>query len=109
MEQATITAQAPVVTLINVFAVDPKEQQHLVELWQRAADELMRHLPGFVSASIHRSLDGTKVVNYAQWRSEESFRSMLTDQAAGERLRALNELASPVPVLCEVISVHKPA
>lgn len=31
----------------------------------------MRHIDGFVSANIHASLDGTRAVNYAQWRSEE--------------------------------------
>jgi Antibiotic biosynthesis monooxygenase len=66
MSESTIRADAEVVTLINVFTVDPDDQQRLVELWQRATDEVMRHLPGFVSANVHRSLDGTKVVNYAQ-------------------------------------------
>lgn len=44
-----------------VFTVEPENQQRLVEVWQRGTDELMRHLPGFASANIHRSLDGTKV------------------------------------------------
>jgi antibiotic biosynthesis monooxygenase (ABM) superfamily enzyme len=52
--------------LINVFTVDPKDQERLVELWQEGTEEVMRHLPGFISANVHRSLDGTKVINYAQ-------------------------------------------
>lgn len=32
-----------------------------------ATDEVLRHLPGFVSANVHRGLDGTTVVNYGQW------------------------------------------
>jgi heme-degrading monooxygenase HmoA len=36
----------------------------------------MKHAPGFVSANIHRSLDGKKVVNYAQWESKEAFEAM---------------------------------
>jgi Antibiotic biosynthesis monooxygenase len=69
MSESIIRADAPVVTLINVFTVDPVDQQRLVEAWGRATDDVMRHLPGFVSANLHRSLDGTKVVNYAQWEA----------------------------------------
>lgn len=29
--------------------------------------------PGFTSANLHISLDKTRVVNYAQWRSKEDF------------------------------------
>jgi quinol monooxygenase YgiN len=106
MSASTIRADAPLVTLINVFTVDPADQQRLVETWQRATDEVMCHLPGIVSANIHRSLDGTKVVNYAQWESQEAFQAMLRDPTAGPLLRELAEIATPAPVLCEVVSVH---
>ncbi|MGO9335848.1 MAG: antibiotic biosynthesis monooxygenase [Acidimicrobiales bacterium] len=53
------------VTLVNVFTVDPKDQQQLVEHWQQATEKVIRHLPGFISANVHRSLDRTKVINYA--------------------------------------------
>ncbi len=106
MSESTIRAGAPVVTLVNVFTVDPENQQRLIELWQRATDEVMRHLPGFVSANIHRSLDGTKVVNYAQWASIDAFNAMLQNPEAGEYVRKLGEVGTPAPVLCEVVSVH---
>ena len=69
MCESTIRADSPVVTLINVFTVEPENQGRLIEAWQSSTDEVIRHLPGFVSANIHASLDGTKVVNYAQWES----------------------------------------
>jgi hypothetical protein len=37
---------------------------------------LVRHQPGFVSSALHRSLDGTKVAKYAQWRSLEEYEAM---------------------------------
>ena len=80
MSESTIRADSPVVTLINVFSVAPENQARLLEAWQRSTDEVIRHLPGFVSANIHASLDGTKVVNYAQWETREAFASMLTGQ-----------------------------
>ena len=46
--EASIRADAGIVTLINVFTVDPSGQQQLIELWQTATEEVMRHQPGFV-------------------------------------------------------------
>ena len=109
MSETTIRADAPLVTLINVFTVDPADQQRLIEAWQRATDDVMRHRPGFISANIHRSLDGTKVVNYAQWESREAFQAMLQDPEAGPLLQELAAIATPAPVLCEVVSVHRAA
>jgi heme-degrading monooxygenase HmoA len=53
----------------------------------------MRGLPGFVSANLHKSLDGTKVANYAQWRSREAFEAMLEDPEAIVHMREAVEIA----------------
>ncbi|MBD2772866.1 antibiotic biosynthesis monooxygenase family protein [Iningainema tapete] len=37
---------------------------------------LVRKQPGFLAANFHRSLDGTKVVNYVQWASIEASRAI---------------------------------
>jgi heme-degrading monooxygenase HmoA len=75
MAESVIRAGDRLVVLINVFTCTPDNQQRLVQAWQRGTDELMRYLPGFISANIHRSLDGTKVINYAQWVSREAFQA----------------------------------
>lgn len=108
MPETTISANDTVVTLINVFTVEPSRQRQLVELWQRATDEVLRHLPGFVSANVHRSFDGTKVVNYAQWQSREAFQAMLGNPEARPWLEQLAQVGTPAPVLCEVVSTHHP-
>ena len=66
----------------------------------------MRHLPGFVSANIHRSHDGRQVVNYAQWRTREDFEAALRDPEAGVHMRAAAAMAQFNPIVCEVASVH---
>ncbi len=106
MAETTIRAGAPLVTLINVFTVDPKDQERLVELWQEGTDEVMRHLPGFISANVHRSLDGTKVINYAQWQSVDAFTSSLRNSDVASYFERLARIGTPDPVLCEVVSVH---
>ncbi len=105
--EARIRAHAGIVTLINVFTVEPSHQQQLVELWQQATEDVMRHLPGFISASIHRSFDGTKVINYAQWETREAFAAIFQDPRANAQLTKLAEIGTPDPVLCEVVSVHQ--
>ena len=62
----TISPTRKLVTLINVFTVEPANQERLLDLLVRATEISVRHAPGFISASLHRGLDGTKVTMYAQ-------------------------------------------
>jgi quinol monooxygenase YgiN len=77
-----IAVDNSVVTLINVFTVPPERQQLLVDLLVEATEAVMKYQPGYVSANIHKSLDGTRVTNYAQWRSREAFEAMLENPEA---------------------------
>lgn len=106
MNTTMISSDQDVATLINVFTVTPDSQQQLVDLLIEATEQVMRHRPGFVSANIHASLDGTRVVNYAQWRSREDFHVMLNDPTAREHMNAMQTLGTAEPHLYEVASVH---
>jgi hypothetical protein len=61
----TIQANTGVITQINVFTVKPENQQALIDHLIAAA-AVARTVSGWKSISIHKSLDGTSVVNYAQ-------------------------------------------
>ena len=100
---ATIDKGRKLMTLVNVFTVSPAKQAELADLLVRATEETMRHLPGFISASIHRSLDGTRVVNYAQWRSQGDFAAMKDSPKARPHMQAAAALASFEPIVCEVV------
>jgi quinol monooxygenase YgiN len=76
--QTTITAGADVITHINVFTCPEVRQGELVASLDRAVREIFVHLDGFISANLHASLDQTRVVNYAQWRSVEDLDAALT-------------------------------
>jgi quinol monooxygenase YgiN len=102
---STIQAEAQIFTLINVFSVAPDRQQELADVLVEATEHTMRHLPGFVSANIHKSFDGRRVVNYAQWRSRDAFESMLRNPAARPHMTRAAALASFDPILCEVAHV----
>ena len=93
MPSTIIDPSVRVTTMINVFTVRRERQHDLVDLLNPAPEEVIRHRPGFVSASIHASADGERVVNYAQWTDVDSFRAMLKHPAAQEQMNAANELA----------------
>jgi quinol monooxygenase YgiN len=99
---STIEKGNSVLTLINVFSVEPEKQQTLVALLIEATEQTMKHMPGFVSANIHRSLDGKKVVNYAQWESMDAFEAMRKNPKAAPHMQAAAALAKFEPILCEV-------
>jgi quinol monooxygenase YgiN len=82
------------IILINVFTVDPSNQQRLLDLLTRATANAVSRAPGFLSAILHRSIDGTKVAMYAQWRSADDYQAMRQDPA-------------PLPFLEEALSIAK--
>lgn len=104
----TISKDDDLVTLINVFTVAPEDQQRLVEVLVDATQAVMRKQPGFISANIHRSLDGARVTNYAQWRSREAFEAMLGDREAAEHMGEAARIAERFePHLYEVTFVDE--
>lgn len=94
-------------TLINVFTVAPSRAAELAALLINATEDVMQHLPGFRSANIHVSTDGTRVVNYAQWDSPDAFAAMQANPNAQVHMRAAAELADDFdPHLYTVESAH---
>ncbi len=63
----------------------------------------MKHMPGFISASIHKIYDGKRVVNYAQWKTREDFEAMTRHPDAAPHMKASAALAKFDPILCEVV------
>ncbi len=99
----TVSSPHKRVTLINVFTVEPANQRQLVELLARATETSVRHEPGFISAILHRSLDGTKVTMYAQWRSAEDYQRMRENPAPLPYLQQALTIAKLDPGMYEVV------
>ena len=104
----TISKDSKLVTLINVFTGAPDHQQEIVDLLARATETSVRHAPGFISSSLHRSLDGTKVVMYAQWRSVEDYQAMRENPAPLPYLQQALALARFEPGMYEVVETYTP-
>ena len=85
----TIAKNNDVITVIVIFAVEPERQQELVDTILEFAETGVKHQPGFVSSSIHKSLDGLRVMNYAQWKSQEDYQAFVNNsqlQALAKKL-----------------------
>jgi quinol monooxygenase YgiN len=90
----TISTENEYLTLINVFTVDPANQQKLIDLLTMATETTVSHVKGFISAALHRSLDGKKVTMYAQWESIEDYQAMRSNTMASPYLDQALGIAS---------------
>jgi quinol monooxygenase YgiN len=104
----TISTKSDVITLINVFTVEPENQRRLIELLAEATEVSVRRAPGFVSASLHRSTDGTKVTMYAQWRSIDAYQAMRQDPDPLPFLQEALTIARFEPGIYEVVQTFAP-
>ncbi len=93
---STITPNSKLCTLINVFTVTPEKQQELVDALVAATEDVIRFLPGFISANIHKSVDGIRVTNYAQWENAEALQAMLRHPEASAHIKKCQELAEHI-------------
>lgn len=91
-------------TFVNVIDVDPTRQQELVDLLVEGTLEVIRHRPGFVSATLLASVDGTRVVNVARWRGADDVRATQADPAAAAYARRTAEIASASPGVYRVVA-----
>ncbi|MFI0939352.1 antibiotic biosynthesis monooxygenase family protein [Streptomyces sp. NPDC021020] len=101
-----IRANDGIATLINVFEVEPAKQQELVDLLNEGTEKVAKTRPGFVSVTVLASLDGSRVVNYAQWESPEALRAVQGDAEMGGYARRTAELAKAAPAVYRVAAVH---
>jgi quinol monooxygenase YgiN len=105
--ETTISADSKLVTLINVFTCPELRQPELVAALNEATVEIFVHLPGFVSANIHASLDQTRVVNYAQWATMEDFDDMRNNKEVQAHMAQIMTIAeSADPRLFTVRAAH---
>jgi heme-degrading monooxygenase HmoA len=69
-----IRENSGIVTQITTVKTTPDNLDEVISLMKERA-RFMARQPGFVSISLHRSLDGRRIVNYIQWKSREQLRS----------------------------------
>lgn len=95
---ASMEASRPPVVLINVFKVQPERQDELFELVS-ALTRAQIGVPGFISATVHRGLNGKTVATHALWRSVEEWKAMARHHAVSDAMLPIMALATFEPHL----------
>lgn len=93
------------IILINVFRVEPQQQQQLIDIMIRAVEQTVRYQPGFLSARLHRGLDGTLVANYVQWRSKEDLDRMRETPEMQQHIAEIHTITKGNAQLFELCNV----
>ena len=97
-----IRANTGIVTQINVFTVPEGGQDALIDYLAEAA-KFASTTPGWISASLHRSRDGTRVVNYAQTESPEAAKQVIERLRDGGWLERNKAFGQAHPGLYDVV------
>ena len=105
--EITISPNRDVATLINVFVVEPDNQDKLIEVLKEGTEALFSKQPGYISASFHKSMDGRRVVNYGQWRSPKDIDAFRSKPEIGEYFKRVRELAQFESMVCDVSYVNR--
>ncbi|MEX6506017.1 antibiotic biosynthesis monooxygenase [Jiella sp. M17.18] len=100
---AVITTEGGFVTQITTIETEPGRQDELVRILTERA-RFMAGQPGFQSISLHKSVDGRKIVNYVQWTSRELLEEAHRAPEFRERWPEVGERAQAAePCLYEVV------
>ena len=100
---ATLSLDNSLTSVMIIFTVKPEQQQELIDTIKEFL-KTVQTLPGFVSASLHKSIDGVKVVNYAQWSSMDDFESFINNQEVKAKASKLFEFDPPDTHVYEIVT-----
>jgi heme-degrading monooxygenase HmoA len=95
---AEISASSGLVTFVNVFTCDPDDQQALLETLRAETLDVVSKLDGFVSANLHLSTDGRRVINYAQWTNLDAFNAMMAGEQGREMILNVHKYAKAIDI-----------
>jgi quinol monooxygenase YgiN len=73
-----------------------------------ATEESVIKFAGFISSSLHKSLDGTKVTMYAQWRSLSNYQNMRNSPTTSPYFEQALQMATFESGMYEVVRTIVP-
>ena len=93
------------VILINVFTLDPVDEQTFLDAWADDA-HFMKAQPGFIETQLHRAIgDSPTYLNHAVWESTEAFRAAFTHPEFRAKLAHYPSSAVASPHLFQKVAV----
>jgi heme-degrading monooxygenase HmoA len=101
----TISSESNVQTVITTFEVTPGTCDDLLVELRRACNDFVSKQPGFVGAAMHVNDAQTRIANYTQWDTRESFLAMMRSDEMRDYLRTFSALCKTFePVLYDVVA-----
>lgn len=104
IERQLAVETGPVV-LVNVFTLDPADEQTFLKAWQDDA-VFMKRQPGFISTQLHRAIgDSPTYLNYAVWETTADFRAAFTHPEFRAKISAYPASVAAAPHLFQKVAV----
>ncbi len=101
-----IRQDSGIVTQITTVKLPPDHQDEVINLMIERS-RFMAKQPGFVSVNLHRSRDGSHLVNYIQWTSADKLRAAHHAPEFRKEWPRFGELASEIdPCLYDVVHIE---
>ena len=107
--EATIRADRNVTTLVNIFSVEPENEQALVVALKEGIEGFFGKMPGCISSSILTAKNGRQVISYSQWRSAGDIDAFRQNPNFGTYVQRIMALAKNEAITCDVAFVHASA
>jgi heme-degrading monooxygenase HmoA len=102
-----IRSDNQLVTQITFVEPEPGKQAEALALMTERAHFMARQ-PGFVAIALHRSLDGSRIVNYVQWQSRDLLAKAHKSPDFRKEWNRFDQLAEDIdPHLYEVACVEE--
>ena len=100
MGYAAAMAEPEPVVLINVYRCQPDKQDVLMEHLTSLV-RAQRDLEGYISATLHRGIDGKVAAVHSLWRSREDWKAMSRHPSIAIRMDPIMAIATFEPHLYE--------
>ena len=90
------------VYFFNIWQVEPDKQQALFDLFVDMIEKVMKPQAGLISSKLFKSLDGTQIIVYAEWTSEQEWKKNLDNPEILSCVEKMKELGTPNANLYQV-------
>ena len=103
--QAIIRTGDQVITLVNMFTVEPANLSTLLAVLRDGTDMFFSRMSGFISSSVLVGKDGRKVINYSQWKGADEIAAFRKDARFSPYIQKLLALAQAETIECDAAYV----
>jgi len=105
LEQQYADSSGRTTILVNLFDVDPKDQEYFTAAWRHDA-QFFRAQPGYISAQLHQGILGSRLfLNYAVFENTAAFAATNEQPDYGPLRKIYPDSATAHPHLFRRLSI----